>query len=101
MILAEIFGCRITCVEKAEEFDSAARRRARQAGRDSLIEFVTGDRGAALRRSEGSARGAMDRDLAVLIVGSSVVEVAPAERCGAGRRCNAVARASTSAPTDR
>jgi hypothetical protein len=36
MILAETFGCRITCVEKAEEFDSAARRRAHEAGLDSL-----------------------------------------------------------------
>jgi hypothetical protein len=43
MILAETFGCRITCVEKAVEFDSAARRRAHEVGLDSLIEFVHGD----------------------------------------------------------
>jgi SAM-dependent methyltransferase len=43
LILAETFGCHITCVEKAEEFDTAARRRARDAGLDSLIEFVLAD----------------------------------------------------------
>jgi SAM-dependent methyltransferase len=43
MILAEIFGCHITCVEKSVEFDSAARKRAGEAGLDSLIEFVHAD----------------------------------------------------------
>lgn len=43
MILAETFGCHITCVEKAEEFDAAARRRARERSLDSLIEFVHAD----------------------------------------------------------
>ncbi|HEY3211805.1 MAG TPA: class I SAM-dependent methyltransferase [Actinomycetota bacterium] len=43
MILAETFGCHITCVERAEEFDAAARRRAGEAGLDSLIEFVHAD----------------------------------------------------------
>lgn len=40
IILAETFGCRITCVEKTEEFDAAARRRAKEKGLDQLIEFV-------------------------------------------------------------
>jgi cyclopropane fatty-acyl-phospholipid synthase-like methyltransferase len=40
MILAETFGCRITCVEKADEFDAAARRRANEKGLEQLIEFV-------------------------------------------------------------
>jgi SAM-dependent methyltransferase len=43
LVLAENFGCHITCVEKAEEFDAAARRRAGEAGLDSLIEFVHAD----------------------------------------------------------
>ncbi|MGH3119277.1 MAG: SAM-dependent methyltransferase [Gaiellales bacterium] len=42
-ILAETFGCHITCVERAEEFDAAARRRAHDAGLDQLIEFVHAD----------------------------------------------------------
>jgi hypothetical protein len=43
IILADTFGCHITCVEKSEEFDAAARRRAGEAGLDSLIEFVLAD----------------------------------------------------------
>ena len=43
MLLAGTFGCRITCVERADEFDEAARRRAREKGLDQLIEFVHGD----------------------------------------------------------
>jgi SAM-dependent methyltransferase len=43
MILAETFGCRITCVEKADEFDAAARRRANEKGLEQLIEFVHAD----------------------------------------------------------
>jgi SAM-dependent methyltransferase len=43
MILAETFGCRITCVETADEFDAAARRRANEKGLDQLIEFVHAD----------------------------------------------------------
>jgi len=43
MILAETFGCRITCVEKTQEFDAAARTRAREADLDSFIEFVHAD----------------------------------------------------------
>jgi SAM-dependent methyltransferase len=43
VILAETFGCHVTCVEKAEEFDAAARRRVGEAGLDSLIEFVLAD----------------------------------------------------------
>ncbi len=40
MILAKTFGCRFTCVEMADEFDAAARRRANEKGLDQLIEFV-------------------------------------------------------------
>jgi SAM-dependent methyltransferase len=43
LVLAESFGCRVTCVEKAEEFVIAARRRVLDAGLDSLIELVHSD----------------------------------------------------------
>jgi predicted O-methyltransferase YrrM len=43
VLLAEAFGCRITCVEQAEEFDAAARRRVHEAGLDPLIELVHAD----------------------------------------------------------
>ena len=43
VLLANAFGCRITCVEQAEEFDTAARRRVSDAGLDSLIELVHAD----------------------------------------------------------
>jgi SAM-dependent methyltransferase len=53
IILAETFRCHITCVEKAEEFDAAARRRAHEAGLDQLIEFVHADARDFLAEHEG------------------------------------------------
>jgi SAM-dependent methyltransferase len=52
-ILARTFGCHITCVEKAEEFDAAARSRAHEAGLDQLIEFVRADARDVLPGHEG------------------------------------------------
>jgi SAM-dependent methyltransferase len=43
ILLARTFGCRITCIERAEGFDAAARERARDAGVDPLLEFVHAD----------------------------------------------------------
>lgn len=43
MILAESLGCRITCVERAPEFASAARDRLASAGLENLIEIVEQD----------------------------------------------------------
>jgi sarcosine/dimethylglycine N-methyltransferase len=54
IILAETFGCHITCVEKAEEFDAAARRRVGEAGLDSLIEFVHADAQAVREKGFGA-----------------------------------------------
>jgi cyclopropane fatty-acyl-phospholipid synthase-like methyltransferase len=42
-LLAERFGCHITCVEQAEQFHGAARRRVAEAGLDTLIELVHAD----------------------------------------------------------
>jgi cyclopropane fatty-acyl-phospholipid synthase-like methyltransferase len=53
IILAETFRCHITCVEKAEEFDAAARRRAHEEGLDQLIEFVHADARDFLAEHEG------------------------------------------------
>lgn len=41
--LASAFGCRITCVERSDEFDAVARQRAREAGVEALIEHVLAD----------------------------------------------------------
>jgi SAM-dependent methyltransferase len=43
LILAEEFGCRITGVEKAEEFYEVACERSRARGLESLVEFVHTD----------------------------------------------------------
>jgi len=43
VLLAGSFGCRITCIEQAAEFDKAARARVRAAGLGSLIELVHAD----------------------------------------------------------
>jgi Methyltransferase domain len=43
LLLAGEFGCRITCVERSDEFDSAARQRVRDAGLDRLIDLVHAD----------------------------------------------------------
>ncbi len=43
ILLAGDFGCRITCVEQAEEFLTVAEQHARSAGLSQLIEFVHSD----------------------------------------------------------
>jgi SAM-dependent methyltransferase len=43
LILAEAFGCRLTCVERAPEFVSAARERTAAAGLEDRIEIVEAD----------------------------------------------------------
>ncbi len=43
VILAETFGCRLTCVERAPEFVAAARKRVAAAGLEDRIEIVEAD----------------------------------------------------------
>jgi SAM-dependent methyltransferase len=43
IVLAQVFGCQVTCVERAEEFDAVARRRVREAGLDSHVQLVHAD----------------------------------------------------------
>lgn len=43
LLLAERFGCRITCVEQAQEFVDGARQRVADAGLGHLIELVHAD----------------------------------------------------------
>lgn len=43
MILADTFGCRLTCVERAPEFVAAARERVAAAGLSDRIEIVESD----------------------------------------------------------
>ena len=43
VLLARTFGCRVTCVEKSEEFVAAARDRVSAAGVETLVELVQAD----------------------------------------------------------
>jgi predicted O-methyltransferase YrrM len=43
VLLAEAFGCRLTCVERAPEFVAAARERVAAAGLEDRIELVQAD----------------------------------------------------------
>ena len=43
LVLAQEFGCRLTCVERAPEFLAAARRRIGEAGLEDRIELVEAD----------------------------------------------------------
>jgi SAM-dependent methyltransferase len=43
LVLADAFGCRVRCVERAPEFAEAARRRVREAGLEELVEIVEQD----------------------------------------------------------
>ena len=43
LVLAREFGCRLTCVERAEEFVEIALRRVHESGLDALIELVHAD----------------------------------------------------------
>ena len=43
LLLAEGFGCRLTCVERSPEFAAAARERASAAGLDDRIEVTEAD----------------------------------------------------------
>ena len=46
VILAQAFGCRLTCVERAPEFVAVARERAAAAGLEDRIEIVEADAAA-------------------------------------------------------
>lgn len=43
LLLAETFGCRLTCVERAQEFAATARARTAAAGLEDRIEIVEAD----------------------------------------------------------
>jgi SAM-dependent methyltransferase len=43
VLLAQTFGCRITCIEQAGKFVEVARERVAEAGLGQLIEIVQGD----------------------------------------------------------
>jgi hypothetical protein len=43
LVLAQEFGCRLTCVERAPEFVAVARRRIGEAGLEDRIELVEAD----------------------------------------------------------
>ena len=46
LVLAQAFGCRLTCVERAPEFVAAARERVAAAGLEDRIELVEADAAA-------------------------------------------------------
>jgi predicted O-methyltransferase YrrM len=43
ILLAGAYGCRVTCVERADEFYAAAQERVGEAGLDSLVELIHAD----------------------------------------------------------
>ncbi len=61
LLLAETFGCRLTCVERAPEFVAAARERTTAAGLEDRIEIVEAD----------AATYELDRYDAALCLGAS------------------------------
>ena len=52
LVLAESFGCRVTCVEQASEFASAARRRVDEAGLTQRIDVIEADARSFLFEAE-------------------------------------------------
>lgn len=76
LVLAEAFGCRVTCVERAAEFHAAAVHRARARRLDHLVECVHADAAtfpveperydAALCLGATFVWGGLDRTLAAL-----------------------------------
>lgn len=52
LVLAEAFGCQLTCVERAEEFVAAAGERIRNAGLGDRIDVVHGDARSFLFEAE-------------------------------------------------
>jgi SAM-dependent methyltransferase len=65
VLLAQSFGCRLTCVEQADEFVQVARERVEKAGLGKLIEIVHSD-ARELRPDPGSYD-------AVLCLGASFI----------------------------
>lgn len=43
VLLADSFGCRVTCVEQSEEFLRAAKERTKEAGVEALVDTVQSD----------------------------------------------------------
>jgi SAM-dependent methyltransferase len=83
IVLAEAFGCRLTCVERAPEFAAAARSRVHEVGLEDLVQVVQQD-----AREFPLEEGAYD---AALCLGASFVwddlegtldALAPAVRAG-------------------
>jgi SAM-dependent methyltransferase len=78
-ILARTFGCRITCLERAEEFDAVARERARTEGLEHLLTLVRSDAAefeiepgaydAALCLGASFVWGGLDQTLRALLPG--------------------------------
>jgi len=79
LVLAHAFGCRITCVERSEEFLGDARRRVLEAGLGELIDLVRADGrdfpiepeayDAALCLGASFIWGGLDATLAALVPG--------------------------------
>jgi SAM-dependent methyltransferase len=83
LVLAQEFGCRITCVERAPEFAGAAARRVEAAGLAALVDVIQAD-----ARTFAPERGAYDAALclgATFVwdgVSGTVAALAPAVRPG-------------------
>jgi precorrin-6B methylase 2 len=83
VLLADAFGCRITCVERAEEFDEAARERVRAADLGSLIESVNADaRGFVLEPGRYDAAMCLGASFVWDGLDGTLAALAPAVRPG-------------------
>lgn len=83
LVLASAFGCRITCVERAEEFVEVARRRTREAGLDDLIEIVRSDASAfPLERGHYDAALCLGASFVWNGLAATLAALAPAVRAG-------------------
>jgi SAM-dependent methyltransferase len=92
LILAETLGCHIACVEKAEEFDAAARTRSRERSLDSLIEFVHAD-------AQDFVAGREAYDAALCLGASFIWDGLPGPWPPSIPRCVAVGSSPSASPT--
>ena len=83
IVLAATFGCRITCVERAEEFDAVARRRVREAGLEGSIELVRADASAfPLERGRYDAALCLGASFVWNGLGPTLAALTPTVRAG-------------------
>jgi SAM-dependent methyltransferase len=85
LVLASELGCRITCIERAEEFVDVARRRTHDAGLDGLIEIVQSDASTfPLEREHYDAALCLGASFVWGGLAGTLAALVPAVRAGGG-----------------